>query len=163
MKPIVNLGDVKCERITHGDKFEVADGSVGALIGSKQIGSSLMVVPPGKRAYPYHCHHVNEELFVILSGTGVLRFGGDEHPVREGDVIAAPAGGRETAHQLVNTGDVDLRYLAISTMLPTEVVEYPDSNKVAVYVGSAPGESAEKRTMNYRGRLGPQLAYWEGE
>lgn len=122
-----------------------------------------MVVPPGKRAYPYHCHHVNEELFVILSGTGVLRFGGDEHPVREGDVIAAPAGGRETAHQLVNTGDVDLRYLAISTMLPTEVVEYPDSNKVAVYVGSAPGESAEKRTMNYRGRLGPQLAYWEGE
>jgi uncharacterized cupin superfamily protein len=163
MKPIVNLADVTCERVAHGEKFEVADGSVSTRIGAKQLGCSLMVVPKGKRAYPYHCHHVNEEMFVILSGTGILRFGGDEHPVKERDVISTPAGGRETAHQLVNTGDGELRYLAISTMVPMEVVEYPDSNKVGVYVGSAPGESAEKRTMNFRGKLGPQLEYWDGE
>ncbi len=163
MKPIVNLADVRCEPYAHGQKFEVADGSVASLIGAKQLGCSLLIVPKGKRAYPFHCHHVNEEMFVILHGSGVLRFGEAEHAVREGDVIAAPAGGKDTAHQLVNTGDGELRYLAISTMVPMEVVEYPDSNKVAVYVGSAPGESAEKRTMNYRGKLGPQLDYWEGE
>jgi uncharacterized cupin superfamily protein len=102
-------------------------------------------------------------MFVILAGTGTLRFGTSEYAVKPGDVIAAPAGGRETAHQLVNTGSEGLRYLAISTMHPTEVVEYPDSNKVGVYVGSAPGESAEKRTFNFRGKLGPAQDYWDGE
>jgi len=78
-------------------------------------------------------------------------------------VIAAPAGGRDTAHQIVNTSDQELRYLMVSTMIPHEVVEYPDSSKVGVYVGSAPGESPEGRSFNYRGRLGPMLDYWEGE
>lgn len=53
--------------------------------------------------------------------------------------------------------------LCVSTMIDTEVLEYPDSDKVAIYVGSAPGEAAEKRTFNHRGRLGLALDYWDGE
>ena len=49
------------------------------------------MVPPGKKAWPYHAHHVNEELFIILEGEGMLRIGGAEHPVKVGDVIARPA------------------------------------------------------------------------
>jgi uncharacterized cupin superfamily protein len=102
-------------------------------------------------------------MFFVLEGQGTLRIGSTEHPIRKGDVIAAPAGGRETAHQIVNTSTEELRYLMVSTMLPTDVVEYPDSDKVAVYVGSAPGDDPKKRSFNHRGRLGPALDYWEGE
>jgi uncharacterized cupin superfamily protein len=162
--PILNLADVHLERYTHGDKFEVRDGAIASLIGARLLGYSLLVVPPGKRAYPFHNHHVNEEMFFILEGQGVLRVGDRELPIRKGDVIASPPGGRDTAHQIINTSDTDeIRYLAVSTMIPSEVVEYPDSDKVAVYVGGASGADPSKRTFSHRGRLGPQLDYWDGE
>lgn len=163
MRRVINLDEVKLDRFTHGDKFETLDGAVGPQVGARQLGCSLNVVPPGKRAYPFHCHHVNEELFVVLQGSGSVRIGDREFPIRAGDVIGAPAGGRETAHQIVNTSGEELRYLSISTMIPTEVVEYPDSDKVAVHVGSAPGEDPGARTFSFRGRLGPKLDYWDGE
>jgi uncharacterized cupin superfamily protein len=163
MKPIANLDEIVPERHAHGERFEAGDGPIGPRVGARQLGYSLAVVPPGKRAYPFHCHHVNEEMFFVIEGKGLLRFGNREFPIRKGDVIAAPAGGPETAHQIVNTSDEELRYLMVSTMIPSEVVEYPDSSKVAVYVGSAPGEDSEKRTFNFRGRLGERTDYWEGE
>jgi uncharacterized cupin superfamily protein len=164
VKPILNLDEVTLEHYAHADKFDVRDGPIASVIGAKQLGYSLLVVPPGKRAYPFHCHHVNEEMFFILEGRGVLRVGDIEHPIRKGDVIAAPAGGRDTAHQIINTSaSEDLRYLAISTMIPADVVEYPDSNKVSVTVGSVPGGDPSKRTFSHRGRLGPNLDYWDGE
>ncbi|MGH6933313.1 MAG: hypothetical protein ACREEE_12875 [Dongiaceae bacterium] len=51
-------------------------------------------------------------------------------------VIACPPGGRDVAHQIVNTGETDLVYLALSTMEQAEICEYPDSNKVGVAVGA---------------------------
>ena len=162
--PIINVADVPLERYAHGDKFEVRDGAIAALIGAKLLGYSLLVVPPGKRAYPFHNHHVNEEMFFILEGQGKVRIGERELPIRKGDVIASPPGGRGTAHQIINTSETDeLRYLAVSTMIAAEVVEYPDSDKIAVYVGSAPGEDPSKRTISFRGRLGPAADYWDGE
>jgi len=123
VKPIIHLDDVVLEHHTHGDKFEARDGSVGAAIGARQLGCSLTVVPPGKRAYPFHNHHVNEEMFVVLEGTGIVRIGATEHAIRAGDVIVTPAGGADTAHQIVNTSDRELRYLSVSTMIPMDVVE----------------------------------------
>lgn len=163
MKPILNLDEVPLERYSHGEKFEVLDGPMGPVTGARQLGYSLSVVPPGKRAWPFHCHHVNEEMFLVLEGRGIVRIGDREYPIRKGDVIAAPAGGRDTAHQIVNTSDEELRYLSVSTTIPTDVVEYPDSSKVLICVGSAPGEAPEKRSFSYRGRMGPSLDYWEGE
>lgn len=159
MKPIVNLDDVKLDRFGNGGTFEVLDGPVGQQIGARQIGCSIAVVAPGKRAFPFHCHHVNEEMVVVLEGSGTVRIGSEEHAIRKGDVIAFPAGGAATAHQIINTSSAELRYLAFSTMIPTEVVEYPDSKKFAVSVGEDP----EKRAFHLRGRLGPSLDYWDGE
>ena len=89
----------------------------------------LHVVEPGKKAFPFHAHHVTQELFVILEGEGTYRFGDESYPVKAGDVCAAPTGGPEVAHQIVNTGKTALKYLGISAN-PTgigDVVEYPDS------------------------------------
>jgi uncharacterized cupin superfamily protein len=131
-KPIVNIADVPLHAMRDRGKFGGKWGRIGPMIGSPGIGCAVLVVPPGKRAWPFHVHHANHELFVILEGEGDYRFGGDTYPVKAGDVLAAPAGGPEFAHQIVNTGKSDLRYLALSTMTEPEVVEYPDSGKFAV-------------------------------
>ena len=46
---------------------------VGPRIGAQLLGYNITAVPPGKRAFPLHNHHVNEEMFFILSGSGELR------------------------------------------------------------------------------------------
>ena len=165
VKPIINVDDVAFVHHTHGERFEARDGSASNAIGCKLLGCSVIVVPPGKRAWPFHNHHINEELFVILAGTGTVRIGTAEYPVKQGDIIAAPPGGPETAHQIVNTSDGELRYLAISTMIPSEVVEYPDSGKLMVLVGAAPGGTGDRAAVTYyrRGRPGPEAEYWDGE
>ena len=54
-------------------------------------------------------------------------------------------GGPETAHQIVNPSDAELRHLAVSTKISPELAEYPDSGKFGVlgegfrYVGKAEG------------------------
>ena len=162
MPPILNLAEVPLTKHGHGEAFAAMAGQFGPLIGMKQLGCRLVVVPPGKKAWPYHCHHVNEEMFVILEGTGTLRQGGAEYPVKPGDVIASPAGGVETAHQLIADGATELRYLAISTMVAPEVCEYPDSGKFAISVGGAPG--ADKlRKLWHIARPEDGRDYWEGE
>jgi uncharacterized cupin superfamily protein len=162
-KRVIHLGELPLEHHAHGDKFEARYAHVGKSVGSKHLGCGYHVVPPGKRAWPFHNHHVNEEIFVILEGEGSVRIGDGEQPIRAGDVIAAPPGGRETAHQIINTGTHELRYLCVSTMIPSEIVEYPDSNKVGAYVGSAPGGDPTVRTFSWRGRIGAPAEYWDGE
>lgn len=159
MSSVLNIADIPLTDHGHGEAFAARQGAVGPLIGAKQLGCRLVVVPPGKKGWPYHAHHVNEEMFVILDGSGTLRLGGAEQPVRAGDVIACPAGGSETAHQILNTGEVELRYLAISTMRSPELVEYPDSGKFQV-ISSAPGTG---QRMRYIGRADTSLDYWDGE
>lgn len=163
MTPILNITSVPLTDHGHGDAFASKLGQFGPLIGMKQLGCRLVILPPGKKAWPYHNHHVNEEMFVILDGAGTLRLGGQEHPVKMGDVIACPAGGPETAHQLINTGDTDLRYLAISTMLQPDVAEYPDSGKFIVMSGSPPGGEKDVRRLVHIGRAENSLDYWDGE
>jgi hypothetical protein len=69
---------------------------------------------------------------VTVEGSGELRFGPERYPIRAHDVIACPTGGPEVAHQIINTGTVPLRYLALSNRVPIETCEYPDSNKIMI-------------------------------
>ena len=120
-------------------------------------------MPPGKKAFPHHVHHVNDELFVILSGEGTLRFGAERYSVRSGDVIVCPAGGVERAHQLINTSSDELRYLSISSVELPEVAEYPDSNKFGVYSVMAADTTPPQRRLVFLGRTASGLDYFDGE
>ena len=160
-KPVINVADVPLRDNGHGEKFQAKVGSFGRMIGSTGIGCMYTIVPPGKRAFPFHVHHVLHEMFVILAGTGEYRFGEKTYPVKPGDVCAAPPGGPEVAHQLINTGDTDLKYLGISTSANTEVIEYPDSGKFAVT--SRYDWSTGKGGIRVIGRTEQSLDYWEGE
>jgi len=166
--PIVNIADVALADLpevyapkgVEAEIFSARTGSVLGGLGARRLGCSLIVVAPGKRAYPFHNHHANEEMFFILSGTGEVRIGDAVYPIGSDDVISCPPGGRETAHQIINTGEVDLRYLAISTRIFPDVAEYPDSGKYGVLSEVKAGEAV--RRMMVVGREDEGLEYWEG-
>ena len=149
---IVNLADVPLTDSGNGKSFQARIGRIGRMLGSGGLGCTLTVVPPGKRAYPFHRHHVFSEMFYVLSGTGEVRLNDRRLPIRAGDVIANPAGGE--AHQIINTGREELRYLAISDNDEVDVVDYPDSGKMAVAAGI---KERDFSTATYRafGRVAP--------
>jgi uncharacterized cupin superfamily protein len=156
---IVNLADVPLKDAGNGEKFQARIGRAGPMLGLAGLGCTLTVVPPGKRAYPFHRHHVFSELFYVISGTGEVRLDARTLPIHTGDLIACPAGAE--AHQIVNTGETELRYLAISDMADVDVIDYPDSGKMGVAAGVKNGDLS---TATYKafGRVTP-ADYFDGE
>ena len=135
MKPLMNLDEVAFDDIEENGKYTSSRGQISDRIGAKKLGYNLTVLPPGKAQCPLHSHHGDEEMFLILEGEGELRFGSERYPLRAHDVIACPPGGAEVAHQIINTGAATMRYLSLSTRSELDVCEYPDSQKIGVYVG----------------------------
>src|SRR5687767_9172916 len=124
-KPIVNIADIELKPrpsaiAPTGPAANVFDARVGLMsgaLGASRLGYNITLIPPGKVAYPAHSHRVNEEMFFIIDGSGEVRIGKATYPIRKGDVIACPSGGADTAHQIKNTGNEELRFLAVSTRL----------------------------------------------
>ena len=156
---IVNITELALQDGGNGKGFQAKLGRAGPLLGLRRLGCSLTVVPPGKRAWPFHRHHVTDELFYIVSGSGEVRLDDQTQAVRAGDLIASPAGAE--AHQIINTGASELRYLAISDINTVEIIEYPDSGKVGMAAGVKDGNlsSASYKAM---GRVTP-ADYFDGE
>jgi uncharacterized cupin superfamily protein len=136
------------------EKYEGATlAFVAPLIGAQKLGYNVVKLPPGKRAFPFHNHTVNEEMFFVLEGEGEARIGPDTFPLRQGDFLSCPPGGPELAHQIINTSKKDMRYLAVSTKLSPEIAEYPDTGKFGVLT--------EK--FRFLGKADQSLGYWDGE
>jgi len=170
-KPVIDIADIDLQQrpaafAPSGDpaqRFDARIGQIAPLLGARQLGYNITLVPAGKRAFSMHNHRANEEMFFILEGTGELRFGKTTYPLRPGDVIACPASGPEQAHQVINTSEQDLRYLAVSTKLSPEIAEYPDSGKFGVLAQFADDAGSVPRVFFHIGREGEGLDYWEGE
>ena len=159
---IVNLETVAFQTRSHGDMYECRIAPVGVELDSKRLGFNVTVIPPGKRAFPYHAHRGNEEMFFILEGEGSVRIAGATHKVRKGDFISLPPG-RDSAHQIVNDSKAPLRYLAVSTMDLPEIVEYPDSGKVGAIAGSHRSRPTMPDSLHHFTRLKDAVDYWDGE
>jgi uncharacterized cupin superfamily protein len=170
-KPLINVADVDLQprpamfaaKGSAAGKFDARMGQVAPRIGAKLLGYNITAVSPGMRAFPAHNHRVNEEMFFVLEGRGELRVGSQTHPVRSGDIIACPPGGPETAHQLINTGDSELKYLAVSTRLSPELCEYPDSKKFGLMADLGTDADGKPAQFRHIGRIEDAHDYWEGE
>ena len=170
-RPIINIADVALQPYPPGmgpsgetaDRFEARMGRFSAQIGALKLGYNITAVPPGKRAFPFHCHRFNEEMFFIIEGTGEVRIGEERHPIRAGDVIACPPGGPESAHQIINTGATEMRYLAVSTKTTPEVCEYPDTGKYGLIAEYPPAPDGTPRAFRVVSKPDMQVGYWEGE
>ena len=144
---IVNLADVEGGTI---DRAHVSRTrrKLGEAAGAVGTGLNHVEVAPGKEGGPLHCHSLEEEIFVILDGDGMLVLDEEETPVRAGSVVARPAG-TGVSHQL-RAGGRGLTYLAYGTREPGDVCYYPRSNKISF------------RGVGVIGRI-EQLDYWDGE
>jgi uncharacterized cupin superfamily protein len=109
---------------------------LGQTAGASAAGLNHVVLAPGGQGAPAHCHSVEEELFVVLDGDGVLELWGrgatqpDEHPLRTGDVVSRSAGSG-VAHAL-RPGAQGITYLAYGTRQPSDMCFYPQSGRVSL-------------------------------
>jgi uncharacterized cupin superfamily protein len=96
---------------------------------TNNLNFDLRRLDPGQYSSLHHSHRHAEELFLILSGTATLRTPEGLTEVREGDLLFFEAGD-SGAHQLHNAADEPCIYLDVRTFMGSDVVDYPDSNRV---------------------------------
>ena len=137
--------------------FRSRRARLGYELGAELIGASLWELPAGEAAYPYHFHYSDEELIVVLSGRPSLRTPAGTRELEEGEAIRFPVG-EEGAHQLLNSTDRTVTFLAISSNGRPDVVVYPDSDKVGA--GERLPEGGGLRLFFKRDDA---VGYWEGE
>jgi uncharacterized cupin superfamily protein len=109
---------------------------LGQAAGATATGLNHVVLPGGGQGAPAHCHSLEEEIFVVLEGDGVLELWGrgaaspEEHELRAGDVISRPAA-TGVAHAL-RAGTDGLTYLAYGTREHGDMCFYPQSGRVSL-------------------------------
>jgi uncharacterized cupin superfamily protein len=156
---VVNVGDVEARTLERGDVgCEFRD--LGRAAGSERTGIKHITIAPGKLASPPHCHSADEELFVVLEGTGTLELfpsargsqglatAAESHPLRAGSTVARPAATR-VAHAFRADAD-GLTLLAYGTRERNDIAYYPRSRKLYL------------RGVGVVARVEP-LDYWDGE
>jgi uncharacterized cupin superfamily protein len=96
--------------------------------GSDELGATLFEIDPGGAVSPYHVHHGNEELLIVLSGTPQLRTPDGVRELEPGAVVAFPRG-PAGAHRVANAADATApaRLLIVSTMRYPDVAEHLDT------------------------------------
>jgi uncharacterized cupin superfamily protein len=154
---IRNFNNAPAEREQREPLYDSVCARLARGTAARKLGASIDTVAPGRRSCPYHFHHAQEEMFIVLEGSGTLRVSGELLPLVAGDIAFIPAG-PDYPHQIINTSDDPLKYLSISTRDMPEIVEYPDSNK---YLATAPlGAGGAFDALH---RKGNNLDYWDGE
>lgn len=162
-RPILNIADLEFHPWGRGERYEARIGAIGGRLGAQKLGYNLTVLPAGKRAFPFHAHRSNEEMFFVVEGEGEVRIGEERHAIRAGDVIACPSGGAEKAHQIVNTSNAELKYLAVSTRLSPELAEYPDTGKFGT-LAEITGPDGRPKQLRFISKAEATVDdYWEGE
>jgi uncharacterized cupin superfamily protein len=152
-----NFSDADTQRELRPPLYDTVCARLARGTAARKLGASIDTVAPGMRSCPYHFHHAQEEMFIVIEGSGTLRVAGELIPLRAGDIAFIPPG-PEYPHQIINTSDAPLKYLSISTRESPEIVEYPDSDKYLAMASLAEGRFFDtiQRTRN-------SVDYWDGE
>ncbi len=128
---IVNLSQLPWTPFSSGEGMSVEIRDPARKLGSTYCGLRVYRLAPGKQSTRMHRHLLQEEIFLILSGSGTLRHGDKRVPVKAGDFILYPAGD-PAAHAFVNTGTEPIEYVATGNRVGYEVCEYPEDGTVYV-------------------------------
>jgi uncharacterized cupin superfamily protein len=119
--------------------FSVRAQRVGAGAGAQDLGATLYEIDPGGAVSPYHAHHANEEMLIVLDGTPSLRTPDGVRELERGDLVAFPAG-PAGAHRVFNESEAPARVLLLSTMVFPEVAEHLDTSTVLAMTGPGQGK-----------------------
>ena len=125
----INLDEMAWETRQAPGDFGYVFKNIDPLIGARHLGYQVVRLDPGRKGFPLHFHHFEEELGVVLEGTCTMRTSRGDFALRKGDFIAFPPGPNGD-HQYINEGTEPCTMLLLSNVVPSDVSEYPDSNKV---------------------------------
>jgi uncharacterized cupin superfamily protein len=95
--------------------------NLGVAAGTKTVGVNRIQINPGKWSTPYHRHTGEEEIFYVLSGSGVCLQDDAAYEVRPGDCIVHRL---RQSHSL-RAGDDGLDVLVYGSRARTEIGHLP--------------------------------------
>jgi uncharacterized cupin superfamily protein len=124
--------DVERERNGAAERLR----NLGHSLETDLIGATVFEVDPGF-AGPYHLHHGNEELLLVIDGTPTVRGPSGEREVRRGDIVFFPRG-PEGLHAIENRSTERARFVLFSSKLHPDVTERPEEGLVGVFAGDVP-------------------------
>ena len=130
-KNIINLETLVYKTQPTAENYAGETAALASKMGAKKLGFHAEILLPKQFSCPYHFHHSEEELFLVLDGKAMLRQADNFREVKKGDLIFF-TNSKEGAHQFYNHTDQQFRFLALSTHDDFEVCEYPDSKKINV-------------------------------
>jgi uncharacterized cupin superfamily protein len=152
----INLNDIpESERKSPKEKFHKFVKDISIALGREKESLDLakrhpfdlawVRIPKGKSYCPYHGHSAETELYLVLSGQGIVRDRTGTTEVRSGDSFFFAPG---EAHQLSAAPEEDFVYFVIADNPRGDSCYYPDSGKwVAFKEGGeeviAKGEEAD--------------------
>jgi uncharacterized cupin superfamily protein len=126
MNRISNINNISIKYMDDPDfQSKMKTVFIGDAIGCEKLYANMDYIKPGGKGSKYHSHSKQEEFFLIISGNGVLRIGGEELLIKTGDVISKPAG-KNLAHQFINNSSELLQILDVGTREKDDVTTYPD-------------------------------------
>jgi mannose-6-phosphate isomerase-like protein (cupin superfamily) len=79
--------------------------------GSRLVDFRISTYQPMSHVEP-HAHKVQEQVYQVMEGEGLMELDGERRVVRSGDFIFIPPGVR---HGIYNTGRTDLTFFVITT------------------------------------------------
>jgi len=123
---IANWDDVEHQRRAKGE-MDATWQRLGQAAGTKGVGVNRVRIAPGKLPTPPHSHGASEEVYFVLSGSGLAWQDEQVHEVRSGDCVIHRAD--ELEHTFV-AGAEGLEYLVFGTNFPTEIGWLPRSGAV---------------------------------
>jgi uncharacterized cupin superfamily protein len=130
MLKILNIDKMPSEFVDDPEfESQMKTAYLGAAAGSDRIYVNIDYVKPGARSVKYHSHSRQEEFFLILKGSGILRMKGEEASVGRGDFVAKPAG-KDIAHQFINNGSEILQILDCGLNERDETITYPEDEVI---------------------------------
>ncbi len=146
MKELVvkSLDSIEGEKINRGVGNEFTIKQIIPRADATKCRANFVEVEPGNQAFSYHYHEMNEEVFYIISGIGIVRTSKGDIAVKAGDAITFPTG-KEGAHVIRNDSDTEkLVYIDFDAINVPEIVHMPDTNKIMVVGPYSNGTYDEK-------------------
>ena len=83
-----------------------------ATVGSKRLIVAVRVLEPGQVVEP-HKHEKEEQLYIVISGKGIVKIGDEEREVGPLDVVYIPTG---MEHSTKAIGDEALKYVYVEAL-----------------------------------------------
>lgn len=143
----------------HGEHYGGTEMPLATEWGAKFLGFHVETLDPEKFSCPYHLHQGEEELFIALKGSCVLRQDGKFRRVQAGDLVFFPTG---VCHQFFNPGPEPFLFFALSNCNKEDVCEYPDTRKVIQRNPTRIFQDSKEITDYWAGEENPR-SFWPEE